>query len=146
MARDLGARAGRHFRWNPAAGRLNWGMFLVTSNKPKQLLYLSYLQRVRAEDLRRGIEDIKKMITDLKPGFRLLADFGRLESMDLACTAEIGRMMELLDQSGVGLLVRVFPDPSKDIGLDIMSLFHYRHRPQMATCKSMAEAFKKLSL
>jgi hypothetical protein len=121
-------------------------MFLVTANKPQQLLYLSYFQRVRAEEIRRGIEDIKALMTDLKPGFRLLADFGRLESMDLACTAEIGRMMELIDQSGVGLLVRVIPDPSKDIGLDIMSLFHYRRRPRMVTCKSMAEAFKKLSL
>ena len=121
-------------------------MFLVTANKPKQLLLLSYFQRVKPEELRRGVEDIKALLVDLKPGFRVLADFGRLESMDFACTAEIGRMMELVDQSGVGLLVRVIPDPSKDIGLDIMSLFHYRHRPQMVTCKNIAEAFKKLSL
>jgi len=76
-------------------------MFLVTSNKPKRLLHLSYLQRVIPEELRRGAEDIKALMTDLKPGFRLLADFGRLESMDLACTTEIGRMMEILDQGGV---------------------------------------------
>jgi hypothetical protein len=121
-------------------------MFLVTSNRPQQLLCLSYFQRVTPQDLRRGREDIKALLADLKPGFRLLADFGRLESMDLACTAEIGRMMELVDQGGVGLLVRVIPDASKDIGLDIMSIFHYRHRPPMVTCKNMAEAFKKISL
>ena len=122
------------------------GMFLVTSNKPRQLLYLSYLQRVKPEELRRGIEDVKVLMTDLTPGFRLLADFGRLESMDLACTSEIGRLMELIDQRGVGQLVRVIPDPSKDIGLDILSIFHYRHHPQVVTCKNLAEAFKKLSL
>jgi len=121
-------------------------MFLATSNKVKQLLHLNYIQRVTPEELRRGGEDLKVLMADLKPGFRLVADFGRLESMDIACAPEIGRMMELFDRGGVGLLVRVIPDPSKDIGMDILSIFHYRHHPPMATCKSLAEAFKKLSL
>jgi hypothetical protein len=121
-------------------------MFLVTSNKAKRLLYLSYIGRVTPEELRRGQEDIKALLTDLKPGFRLLADFGRLESMDLACRTELGQIMELADRSGVGLLVRVIPDPRKDIGLDILSIFHYRHHPQMVTCKNLAEAIKKISL
>ena len=98
------------------------------------------------EELRRGAEDIRALIADLKPGFRVLADFGRLDAMDLACTTEIGRMMELLDRSGVGLLVRLIPDARKDIGLDILTLFHYRHQPRVVTCKRLAEAFKKLSL
>lgn len=120
-------------------------MFLVTSNKAKRLLLLSYIQQVTPEELRRGHEDIKALLTDLKPGFRLLVDFGRLESMDLACRTELGRIMDLADQSGAGLLVRVIPDPSKDIGLDILTIFHYRHHPQVVTCKNMAEAVKKLS-
>jgi hypothetical protein len=40
----------------------------------------------------------------------------------------------------------VIPDPSKDIGLDILALFHYRKRPRMVTCKNMVEAAEKLSL
>ncbi len=121
-------------------------MFLVTSNKPRQLLHLNYIGRVSPEELRHGAEDIQAMIAELKPGFRVLADFGRLDSMDLACTTEIGRVMERMDQGGVGLLVRLIPDPRKDIGLDILTLFHYRHQPRVVTCKSMAEALKKLSL
>jgi len=121
-------------------------MFLVALNKPRQLLHLSYIGHVTPEELRHGYEDARSMAADLKPGFHLLADFGRLESMDLACRTELGRLMELADQSGVGLLVRVIPDPSKDIGLDILALFHYRKRPRMATCKDMVEAAKKLSL
>ena len=121
-------------------------MFLVTSNKAKRLLHLSYIQHIQPEELKRGQEDIKTLLADLPPGFRLLADFGRLESMDPACTTEIGRIMELLDQSGVGMMVRVIPDSNKDIGLNILTLFHYRHHPQVVTCKNMAEAVKKLSL
>ncbi|MGO8839399.1 MAG: hypothetical protein ACLQAH_12785 [Limisphaerales bacterium] len=121
-------------------------MFLVALNKPRQLLYLSYIGHVTPEELLRGCEDIKAMAADLKPGFRLLADFGRLESMDLACRTELGRLMELADQSGVGLLVRVIPDTTKDIGVDILALFHYRNRPKSVTCRNLVEAAKKLSL
>jgi hypothetical protein len=121
-------------------------MFLVTLNKPRQLLHLSYIQHVTPEELKRGREDIEAMQADLTPGFRVLADFGRLDSMDLACRTELGRIMELADQGGVGLLVRVIPDPSKDIGLDILALFHYRSRPRTVTCKNLVEAAEKLSL
>jgi len=121
-------------------------MFLVTSNKAKRLLHLSYIQHIKPEELKRGREDIKTLLADLPPGFLVLADFGRLESMDPACTTEIVRIMELIDQSGVGMMVRVIPDPNKDIGLNILTLFHYRHQPQVVTCKNMAEAAKKLSL
>ena len=121
-------------------------MFLATSNKVKQLICLNYIRRVTPEELQRGSEDIRALVADLKPGFRLLADFGRLESMDVACAPEIGRMMEWIDQGGVGLVVRVIPDASKDIGMDILAIFHYRHHPSLVTCKSLVEAFKKLSL
>ena len=121
-------------------------MFLVTSNKAKQLLCMNYFGHVTPGELQTGLEEMRVLLADLKPGFRLLADFARLESMDLACATGIGRMMELLDQGGVGLLIRVIPDASKDIGLDILSLFHYRRQPRMATCKSMGEAVRKLSL
>jgi hypothetical protein len=121
-------------------------MFLATSNKAKRLLHLSYIQHMKPEELKRGLEDIKTLLADLPPGFHLLADFSRLESMDPACTTELGRIMELLDRSGVGMVVRVISDSNKDIGLNILSLFHYPHHPQTVTCKNMEEAAKKLSL
>jgi PAS domain-containing protein len=121
-------------------------MFLATTNKPKRLLYLSYIQRVRVEDLTRGREELAALLADLPAGFRLLTDLGRLESMDAACTKEIGKMMELCDQKGVELVVRVIPDPRKDVGMNILSLFHYRRRVRVVTCKTMEEAAKLLSL
>jgi hypothetical protein len=121
-------------------------MFLATSNKAKRLLCLSYIQHIQPEELGRGLEDVKTLLADLPPDFRLLADFSRLESMDPACTTELGRMMDLIDQSGMSMLVRVIPDSNKDIGLNILSLFHYQHHPQTVTCKNMAEAAEKLSL
>lgn len=121
-------------------------MFLATTNKSKRLLYLSFIERVRVEDLQRGLEEVTMLLADLPSGFHLLADLGRLESMDTACLAEIGKVMDLFDQKGVGLIVRVIPDPAKDIGLSILSLFHYHHRPRVVTCETMTEAAERLSL
>src|SRR5258707_574200 len=109
-------------------------MFLATANKSKQLLHLSFIGRVEPEELQRGLEDLRALLAELSPGFNVLGDFGRLESMNLTCVPEIGRAMEMIDQKGVGLVVRVIPDPSKDIGLNILMAFHYTHRPHVVTC------------
>ena len=121
-------------------------MYLATSNKEKRLLHLSFIGRVKPEQLKRGLEDLKILLADLPPGFRLLADFGRLDSMDLDCVPELGKGMEMVDQKGVGLVVRVIPDPGKDIGLNILTAFHYVRRPRVVNCKTMIEAAKVLSL
>jgi hypothetical protein len=121
-------------------------MFLVTSNKVKRLLHLSYIERVEPEELKRGLEDLQTLLADLSPGLRVLVDLSRLEFMELACTTEIGRGMEMIDQRGVGLVVRVIPDPSKDIGLNILTAFHYARQPRLVTCKNMTEAARALAL
>src|SRR5258705_151033 len=106
-------------------------MFLATSNKSKQLLYLGFIQQVRTEEMERDWEDVVTLLADLNAGFRLLTDLGRLDSLAPDCAPIIGRMMELFDQKGVGLVVRVIPDPTKDFGMNILSLFHYRSRPRI---------------
>ena len=121
-------------------------MFLAALNKPKQLLHLNYIGHVRAEDLVRERDNAAALLAELPAGFRLLADLERLESMDPGCATEIGKFMELCDRKGVGLVVRVIPDPKKDIGLNILSLFHHAHRPRTATCRTMTEAARLLSL
>ncbi len=121
-------------------------MFLATINKPNQLLYLSFIQQVKVEELEQARENVIRLLADLTTGFRLLTDLGRLDSMDVNCAAEIGKMMELCDEKGVGLVVRVIPDHAKDIGLNILALFHYRHAPRTVTCNNMVEAAKVLSL
>lgn len=121
-------------------------MFLVTINKPRQLLYSSYIQHVTAGEITRGFDDTRALLSELAPGFRLLVDLSQVESFDLNSFSEIGRLMELIDQSGVGMVVRVIPDPDKDIGMNILTVFHYPHHPRIVTCQSMAEATRALNL
>jgi len=120
-------------------------MFLATMNKVKRLLHLSFIGRVRAEELKHSRDEVAVLVADLPAGFRVLTDLGRLESMDIACEAEIGRTMELCDRKGASTVVRVVPEPQRDIGFNILTVFHYKRRVPAATCKSMEEAARLLS-
>jgi anti-anti-sigma regulatory factor len=121
-------------------------MILVTSNKSKQLLHVSYVGQVRAKELEELQKDLKVELGGLSPGFRVLMDLSSLESMELECVPWLGRAMELIDQAGVDLIARVIPDPHKDIGFNILTIFHYARRPQTATCKNVVEACRTLGL
>jgi hypothetical protein len=121
-------------------------MFLATTNKARRLLYLNYIHTVSVGELERGYQEVEGLLTDFAGGFRMLADLGRLEFMDVACADIVGKTMELMDRHGVEMVVRVIPDPAKDIGLNIISIFHYPNRPRIVTCETMAEAAQVLEL
>ena len=120
-------------------------MFQVEVDKSKNLLKISYAQHVGPEDAQRVQEKIPTLLPDLQPGFRLLTDLSGLESMDLACVPYIKRMMDLCNKQGIEKVVRVIPDPHKDIGLNILSLFHYRRRVKIVTCQTLEEALRVLA-
>lgn len=121
-------------------------MLLVTSNKSRHLLHIRYIGRVQPAEFQHSQKDLTTQLEELSPSFRLLADFSQLESMGLDCEVELGRVMELIGQSGVNLVVRVIPDPSKDIGMNILTAFHYPHRLRVVTCENLVEAAGALGL
>jgi hypothetical protein len=121
-------------------------MFLATTNQAKRLLYLRYSERVDAAELERAREELAGLLAELPSGFRLLADFTGLEAMAVDCAEELGHLMDLVDAKGVSTVVRVIPDPKKDIGMNILTLFHYRRRPRVSTCAKLSEAAKRLGL
>jgi anti-anti-sigma regulatory factor len=121
-------------------------MFLVTVSKPRQILHLCFSGHVTAGELARARTDVVSLLGELNAGFRLLTDLSAVEVMDAACAPEIGRVMELCEEKGVGLVVRVIPDPGKDIGMNMLSFFHYRRHPITVTCASMTEAAARLGL
>ena len=121
-------------------------MFLATTNKARRLLVLDYIQNVSVDELKRGYQEVEILLAEFPGGFRMLADLSRLEFMDVACADIVGKTMELMDRHGVELVVRVIPDPAKDIGLYIISIFHYPNQPRIVTCQSMAEAGSVLAL
>lgn len=119
-------------------------MIIVTSNPANRLLLLSYNGQVVPGELNNSFPEVRTHLALLSPDFRLLVDFTHLESMHIDCAQEIGQLMEICDQAGVGLVVRVITDPKKDIGMSILSLFHYRQLPQIVNCPTLAEAIDLL--
>jgi len=67
-----------------------------------------------------------------------------LDEMDTACEKHLRKAMDLCNDRGVKQVVRVIPDPSRDIGLNILSVFHYRRGVRIVTCETMDEALAAL--
>lgn len=119
-------------------------MIIATANAGRQLLQVRFLGRVLPAQLAQGRAELTTLLAGLDDGFRLLVDLAELESMDIACAEEMGRIMELCSQHRVGLVVRIIPDPAKDIGMNILSAFHYHHNPRIVTCRTLLEAGQAL--
>jgi anti-anti-sigma regulatory factor len=109
-------------------------------DEPKRLLVIRYRGVVEAEETEKGLEQIRNGLTKLQSGFRLLADLSELESMDVACAPFIEKAMDMCNEKGASMVVRVIPDTHRDIGLQIMSIFHYGGDVQIITCQTLPEA------
>ena len=120
-------------------------MYAVEIDRSKRLLVISALQRVTAEQAKQAAQQTRELLRDAAPGLRVLADFRWLESMDSAVAPHIADIMDTLTEKRVASVTRVMPDPHKDIGLNILSQFHYGPEIQMATFESLADALESLT-
>jgi len=105
---------------------------------------MSYSQHIGAGEMRRCLGTVRDLMEDLKPGFLLLTDLSNLESMEASCAPELGAIMDLCSAKGMLSVVQVIPDPSKDIGFDLISRFHHDPPVRTQTYESLAEAIKAL--
>ncbi|SPE60430.1 conserved hypothetical protein [Verrucomicrobia bacterium] len=121
-------------------------MFAVEIDQPKKLVTISYMEHVDVAEAKTCAEQLRAAIAGLPSGFRVLVDMSRLDSMDLECAPYLEQMMDSCDDQGVGTVVRVIPDPHKDIGFGIMSAFHYRRSVNFVTCARLREALAVLAI
>ncbi len=105
---------------------------------------MSYSGAVGAEDMKRCLGTVRDLMEQLKPGFFLLTDLTNLESMDAACAPDLGAIMELCSAKGMSTVVRVIPDPNKDIGFDLISHFHLHAPVKTQTHATLADAITSL--
>jgi hypothetical protein len=119
-------------------------VFEVDVDAQKNLIRVTYGQAVDSEQARIAAERFEQLLPQLKPGFRLLTNMTALDSMDPGCLPHIRRVMDMCNKQGIDRVVRVIPDPRKDIGLNILSLFHYSRRVRIVTVATIDEAVRAL--
>jgi hypothetical protein len=120
-------------------------MVEVHTDTVRNVVRLAFSQVVEEAQTRRCRGEIETLLEKVQPGFRLLTDLSGLESMDIACATDIRAIMDLCQCKGVAQVVRIIPDPHKDIGFKLMSFFHYAHEIPMITCTTLAEALERLA-
>ena len=131
---DLSVRAAVYFRL----------MYSVELDRSKRLLVISAAQRVTAEQAKQAAQRARELLHHVAPGFRVLADFRWLESMDSGTACHVAEIMDALTEKKVASVTRVISDPRKDVGLNILSQFHYGPEIQISTFETLADALQSL--
>jgi hypothetical protein len=119
-------------------------MFSVETDKAKRLLVISVAGHVSKEEVKQAAEQVREALQDVAPGLRALTDFRWLESMRPSAAPHIAEIMDALAQKQVASVIRIIPDPGKDIGLNILSQFHYSRELPITTVETLVEALDSL--
>ena len=120
-------------------------MFVVETDTTKQLLVLSIAGTVTAEESKETVARVQERLNEMQPGFVALIDFRWLESMATAAAPFVAEIMNAFAARKVSAVVRVMPDPHKDIGLNILSKFHYGPEVRLMTFETLADAIQALA-
>ena len=117
----------------------------VVTDVVRNLLNISFFGDIGVSEIQHYENEVADALKAVQRGFTLLTDLTHLQSMDLLCVPTLEKTMDQFRTSGVSRIIRIIPDPGKDIGFSIMSLFHYPRSLHIITCESLAEAERALS-
>lgn len=120
-------------------------MFQVRSDETKNLLEAHFSGTVNPDEARQCAEEVQALLPRLQTGFTMLTDLTGMKSMNPKCVPSIEAIMDACRKAGISRVIRIIPDPHKDIGLTIISLFHYPRKVRIVTCETRAEADKLLT-
>src|SRR6266550_6065807 len=119
-------------------------MFSVETNKAKRLLVISAAGHVSKEEVKHAAAHVREALQDAAPGIRALTDFRWLESIRPAAAPHIAEIMDALAEKQVASVIRIIPDRGKDIGMNILSQFHYSRNLPITTVGTLVEALDRL--
>ena len=120
-------------------------MFSIEASDAERLIKISWWGLVDSAEMRRCADEFGVTASKMRPGFRVLVDMTDLESMDYAGSPYIGSIMDLCVSKQVEHVVRVIPNPHKDIGLNIMSYLRYGSKVRVTICENLADAMRLLA-
>jgi hypothetical protein len=115
-------------------------MYSVEADGARRVFVIAASGEVLASEVRQGAQELKGLLQDATPGFAVLADFRGLEAMQPETAQQIGAVMDQFAEKEVAMVIRVIPDRYKDVGLNILSQFHYSPAVEVASVTTLAEA------
>ena len=115
-------------------------MFNLNVDKEGNKLVITFKDYVDLKQAEQFYAQVREIVPKPRKGFRVLTDLSSLKRMDLSARVFIEKAMDLFNENGVSKVIRIIPDQNKDIGFNIMSLFHYSAGIPIHTFKSYQEA------
>ena len=119
-------------------------MVSVEISESKRLLVFSAAGHVSREEVKQAAEEVRNALQDVAPGLSALTDFRWLDSIRPSAAPHIAEIMELLAEKQVASVIRIIPGPGKNIGLNILSQFHYAPELPITTVETLVEALDRL--
>ena len=118
----------------------------IEPDPARRLLWIHFRGVVLPQHFADWEGQLENGLSQVGRGFVLITDLTGLENMDLDCVPHVTRAMDRCLAAGIGKVIRIIPDPEKDIGLKLLSLVHYRGKVPSFTCKTRAEADRELAV
>ena len=115
-------------------------MIKVGYNDKRNVVIIEFIDKIDAAQAEQSYLDIQKIIPQCNKGFKILTDLSRVEFMDPKSVGMIKKSMDFFNSKGVTEIVRIIPDSGKDVGFNIMSLFHYSKNVKLITVESREES------
>jgi hypothetical protein len=134
------------FRENPREMHQIAAMIRPDIYHKENVLHLSFSDRVQLYHFEELKPRLPAVFRCLRPDFTLLTDLSGVEEIDIACCKPIGELMEQVVDAGVGQVMRVVPDPRKDIGLNILAAFHYPKTLRIKIYNNLNQAMEELGI
>jgi hypothetical protein len=114
-------------------------MIKLSHDEKRNRVTLTYEGNVdvgEAEDLYLRLQ---ALMPKCRRGFKALADLSSADTIEKETLPVFRKVMDLLNQHGISEVIRVVPDPEKDIGFNILSVFHYDKDVKVHTCQSLEQ-------
>lgn len=115
-------------------------VLVMRADSAANRFYTQFQGKIVNAALQKEIPEFLRLLATLRPGFSLVTDLTALESMDLGCEQTLAKIMDHCRVHHVALVVRIIPDPRKDIGFNILGRIHYGHDVQIITCETREQA------
>jgi hypothetical protein len=119
-------------------------MYFLEIDQAANRMHITLLGMVDKKQAIGLMRQIQRRCDELQRGFILLTDLSNLEALSDEATRYIRRSMDVINDHGVSLVVRVVSHPSRNFFFSLMSLFHYDRFVPIIICNSLAEATRHM--